>query len=116
MTSLGYSLSCEEFAPAELVRQAVRVESAGFERLWISDHFHPWNDEQGQSPFVWSAIGALSQACSLPVTTAVTCPIGRIHPAVVAQAALLGTKGLVPQHRRHRRRATASAHHRPAPP
>jgi G6PDH family F420-dependent oxidoreductase len=87
MTSLGYFLSCEEFAPAELVRQAVRAESAGFERLWISDHFHPWNDEQGQSPFVWSVIGALSQACSLPVTTAVTCPIGRIHPAVVAQAA-----------------------------
>ncbi|MGH3559133.1 MAG: hypothetical protein ACRDTK_16860, partial [Mycobacterium sp.] len=37
-----------------MVRQAVRVEAAGFERLWISDHFHPWNDEQGQSPFVWT--------------------------------------------------------------
>jgi G6PDH family F420-dependent oxidoreductase len=87
MTSLGYFLSCEEFEPNELVRQAVRAESAGFERLWISDHFHPWNDEQGHSPFVWSVIGALSQACSLPVTTAVTCPIMRIHPAVIAQAA-----------------------------
>ena len=32
-------------------------------------------------------IGALSQACSLPVTTAVTCPTIRIHPAIVAQAA-----------------------------
>jgi G6PDH family F420-dependent oxidoreductase len=87
MTSLGYFLSCEEFPPNELVRQAVRAEAAGFERLWISDHFHPWIDEQGQSPFVWSVIGALSQACSLPVTTAVTCPIMRIHPAVIAQAA-----------------------------
>ncbi|MBO0865840.1 MAG: TIGR03557 family F420-dependent LLM class oxidoreductase [Mycobacterium sp.] len=87
MTTLGYFLSCEEFAPKELVRQAVRAEAAGFERLWISDHFHPWNDEQGQSPFVWSVIGALSQACSLPVTTAVTCPIMRTHPAVIAQAA-----------------------------
>jgi G6PDH family F420-dependent oxidoreductase len=87
MTSLGYFLSCEEFPPDELVRQAVRAEAAGFERLWISDHFHPWNDEQGHSPFVWSVIGALSQACSLPVTTAVTCPIMRLHPAVVAQAA-----------------------------
>lgn len=48
MTLLGYFLSCEEFPPAELVRQAVRAESAGFERLWISDHFHPWNDNQGQ--------------------------------------------------------------------
>ncbi|MCV7399267.1 TIGR03557 family F420-dependent LLM class oxidoreductase [Mycobacterium fragae] len=87
MASLGYFLSCEEFPPNELVRQAVRAEAAGFERLWISDHFHPWNDKQGHSPFVWSVIGALSQACSLPVTTAVTCPIMRIHPAVVAQAA-----------------------------
>ncbi|HYB38213.1 MAG TPA: hypothetical protein VEF72_22460 [Mycobacterium sp.] len=53
----------------------------------MSDHFHPWNDQQGHSPFVWSVIGALSQACSLPVTTAVTCLIMRIHPAVIAQAA-----------------------------
>ncbi len=87
MTSLGYFLSCEAFTPDELVRQAVRAEAAGFERLWISDHFHPWNDKQGQSPFVWSVIGALSQACSLPVTTAVTCPIMRTRPAVIAQAA-----------------------------
>jgi G6PDH family F420-dependent oxidoreductase len=84
---LGYFLSCEEYSPAELVQQAVAAERAGFEALWISDHFHPWNDEQGQSPFVWGIIGALSQACSLPVTTAVTCPTVRIHPAVIAQAA-----------------------------
>jgi G6PDH family F420-dependent oxidoreductase len=84
---VGYFLSCEEYPPHDLVAQAVAAEQAGFEALWISDHFHPWNDEQGQSPFVWSVIGALSQACSLPVTTAVTCPTVRIHPAVVAQAA-----------------------------
>ena len=83
----GYFLSCEEFTPAELVEQAVLAEQAGFDALWISDHFHPWNDEQGQSPFVWSVIGAVAQACSLPVTTAVTCPTVRTHPAVVAQAA-----------------------------
>src|SRR3954453_1277676 len=83
----GYFLSCEEYSPAELVDQAVAAKRAGFDALWISDHFHPWNDEQGQSPFVWGMIGALSQACSLPVTTAVTCPTTRIHPAIVAQAA-----------------------------
>ena len=83
----GYFLSCEEYSPAQLVEQAVAAEQAGFDSLWISDHFHPWNDEQGQSPFVWGVIGALSQACSLPVTTAVTCPTTRIHPAIVAQAA-----------------------------
>src|SRR3954465_5168146 len=83
----GYFLPCEEYSPAQLVEQAVAAEKAGFEGLWISDHFHPWNDEQGQSAFVWGIIGALSQACSLPVTTAVTCPTTRIHPAVIAQAA-----------------------------
>lgn len=87
MTRFGYFLTCEEYTPQELVEQAVLAEEAGFEALWISDHFHPWNDEQGESPFVWSVIGALSQACSLPVTTAVTCPTVRIHPAIVAQAA-----------------------------
>ncbi len=87
MPSYGYFLSCEEFGPAELVRQAKLAERAGFERLWISDHFHPWNDQQGQSPFVWSVIGALSEATSLPITTAVTCPTVRLHPAIVAQAA-----------------------------
>jgi G6PDH family F420-dependent oxidoreductase len=50
------------------------------------DHFHPWNDEQGQSPFVWGVIGAVSEATSLPVTTAATCPTIRIHPAIIAQA------------------------------
>ena len=84
---LGYFLSCEEFGPEELVAQARLAEAAGFSRLWISDHYHPWVDAQDNSPFVWGVIGALSQATSLPVTTAVTCPTLRIHPAVIAQAA-----------------------------
>lgn len=84
---IGYFLSCEEFTPAQLVEQARLAEEAGFTGLWISDHFHPWNDAQGQSPFVWSVIGAISQVCRLPVTTAVTCPTVRLHPGIVAQAA-----------------------------
>ncbi|MEV7330326.1 TIGR03557 family F420-dependent LLM class oxidoreductase [Micromonospora sp. NPDC093244] len=84
---IGYFLSSEEYTPEELLEQARGAEQAGFEALWISDHYHPWVDAQGQSPFVWSMIGALSQVCSLPVTTAVTCPTVRIHPAVIAQAA-----------------------------
>jgi G6PDH family F420-dependent oxidoreductase len=83
----GYFLASEEHGPAELVRQARLAERAGFEGLWISDHFHPWLDEQGHSPFVWSVIGALCQATSLPITTAVTCPLVRIHPVIIAQAA-----------------------------
>ncbi|GIH73670.1 LLM class F420-dependent oxidoreductase [Planobispora longispora] len=87
MAKFGYFLSSEEHGPKELVRQAKLAEQAGFEGLWISDHFHPWLDEQGQSPFVWSVIGAIAEATSLPITTAVTCPLVRIHPVIIAQAA-----------------------------
>jgi G6PDH family F420-dependent oxidoreductase len=84
---IGYFLSCEEYDPRELVRQARLAEEAGFHGLWISDHFHPWNDAQGQSAFVWTVIGALAEATDLPVATAVTCPTIRTHPAIIAQAA-----------------------------
>lgn len=85
---IGYFLSSEQFGPAELLEQARGAEAAGFEALWISDHIHPWNEAQGQSPFVWSVIGALSQAVpQLPLTTTVTCPILRIHPVIMAHAA-----------------------------
>ncbi|MGW8377587.1 TIGR03557 family F420-dependent LLM class oxidoreductase [Actinacidiphila sp. SB3-2] len=83
----GYFLACEDYGPHELVEQARMAEQAGFTSLWISDHYHPWTTAQGHSPFVWSVIGALAGATSLPVQTAVTCPTVRTHPAVVAQAA-----------------------------
>jgi G6PDH family F420-dependent oxidoreductase len=85
---IGYFLSSEEWGPHDLVAQAVQAREAGFDGLWISDHYHPWNDEQGHSPFVWSTIGAIAQATEgMPVTTAVTCPTMRTHPAIIAHAA-----------------------------
>jgi G6PDH family F420-dependent oxidoreductase len=93
MTRYGYFLSSEEYQPASLIGQATLAQEAGFEGLWISDHFHPWLDEQGESSFVWSVIGAISQVTDLPITTAVTCPTVRIHPAIIAQAA--ATAGLL---------------------
>ena len=85
---LGYALSSEEHRPADLVRFAERAEAVGFKFALISDHYHPWVDQQGQSPFVWAVIGAIAQATSrLRLGTGVTCPIMRIHPAVIAQAA-----------------------------
>ncbi|WP_408895701.1 TIGR03557 family F420-dependent LLM class oxidoreductase [Nocardioides sp. R1-1] len=84
---IGYFLSCEEFTPQQLVEQAVAAERAGFEGLWISDHIQPWNSSQGHSPMVWPMIGAVAQATRLPIMTAVTCPIGRQSPLLVAHAA-----------------------------
>ncbi|MCU1363511.1 MAG: luciferase-like protein [Acidimicrobiaceae bacterium] len=85
---IGYSLSAEQFSPSELLDQARRARDAGFEALAISDHYHPWNEAQGNSAFVWSIIGALSQSTpELPVSTMVTCPIVRINPVILAQAA-----------------------------
>lgn len=88
MTAFGYSLSCEEQAPEELIRLARRAEQVGFDFAMISDHYHPWTSRQGQSPFVWSVLGGIARETErIPVGTAVTCPIVRIHPAIIAQAA-----------------------------
>src|SRR5207253_5644144 len=86
--SLGYKLSSEEQSPLDLVRQAQMAEDTGFEFALVSDHYHPWTDRQGQSPFVWTVIGGIAAATErLRLGTGVTCPIMRIHPAIVAQAA-----------------------------
>src|SRR3954470_16828582 len=85
---LGYSLSSEEHGPRELVEFAKAAEEAGFSYALISDHFHPWVDAQGNSPFVWSVIGGIADATErIRLGTGVTCPTIRIHPAIIAQAA-----------------------------
>jgi coenzyme F420-dependent glucose-6-phosphate dehydrogenase len=88
MVSIGYWLSTEEHAPADLVANARHAESLGFEFAIASDHYHPWNEAQGQSPFVWTLLGALAEATErMELGTGVTCPTIRIHPAIIAQAA-----------------------------
>ena len=88
MVEIGYALSSEEHTPNDLVHHAHLAEEAGFTFALISDHFHPWIDRQGQSPFVWSVIGAIAHATEkLRLGTGVTCPTIRIHPAIIAQAA-----------------------------
>lgn len=88
MIELGFTLSCEEFAPRDLVRIAVNAQAAGFTFASISDHFHPWTDEQGHSPFAWSVIGGVAMTAeNLRLGTGVTCPIFRLYPPIVAQAA-----------------------------
>jgi len=88
MVNIGYTLSSEEFGPQALADHARLAEDAGFTFASISDHFHPWLDSQGHSPFVWATLGAISQTTSqLLIGTGVTCPTLRIHPAIIAQAA-----------------------------
>src|SRR6266516_6086523 len=88
MIEIGYAFSSEEHGPNDLVAYAAQAEEAGFSFGLISDHYHPWTDRQGHSPFVWAVIGGISQVTSsLRLGTGVTCPSGRIHPAILAQAA-----------------------------
>ena len=88
MSVFGFFLSSEEQTPLQLVDSAARAEAAGFPTLWISDHYHPWLDAQGQAPFVWSVLGAIAARTErVRCYTAVTAPTLRIHPAVLAQAA-----------------------------
>jgi coenzyme F420-dependent glucose-6-phosphate dehydrogenase len=85
---LGYALSSEEHSPDVLVRTAAQAEEAGFTYALISDHIHPWIDSQRESAFVWSVIGGIAQATErLRLGTGVTCPLIRIHPAIIAHAA-----------------------------
>jgi coenzyme F420-dependent glucose-6-phosphate dehydrogenase len=88
MVTIGYALSSEEHPAPDLVAFAQRAEAVGFEYAMISDHFHPWIETQGQSPFVWGVLGSIAASTTrLRVGTGVTCPTFRYHPAIVAQAA-----------------------------
>lgn len=88
MPEIGYALSSEEHPPNDLLAAARRAEEAGFTYALISDHFHPWVDAQGESPFVWGTIGGIAHATErLRLGTGVTCPMIRTHPAIIAHAA-----------------------------
>ena len=88
MVEFGYKLMTEEHGPKALVENAKRAEAAGFDFVSISDHFHPWLESQGHAPFAWSVLGAIAHSTSkVGITTGLTCPILRYHPAIIAQAA-----------------------------
>lgn len=88
MTRIGYTMMCEQAPPDALVRDVVRAEAAGFDFSVISDHYQPWLEEQGHSPYAWAVLGAAAWATErIPLMTYVTCPTLRYHPAVIAQKA-----------------------------
>ncbi len=92
MTRFGYTLMTEQSGPKALVDYAVAAEGIGFDFEVSSDHYFPWLDSQGHSPYAWSVLGAVAHATErVDLMTYVTCPTVRYHPAVVAQkAATLG--------------------------
>jgi coenzyme F420-dependent glucose-6-phosphate dehydrogenase len=88
VTTIGYAAMLEQFHPTDLLDWCVRAESAGFGAgFMVSEHFHPWTPQQGQSAFAWSFMGALGERTSSRFGVAVTCPGFRYHPAVIAHAA-----------------------------
>jgi G6PDH family F420-dependent oxidoreductase len=88
VTLIGYTMMCEQAGPKQLVRDVAFAEEAGFDFAVISDHYFPWLDSQGHSPYAWSVLDAAAQATDgIPLMTYVTCPTRRYHPAVVAQKA-----------------------------
>ena len=83
---IGFHASHEQFAPDRLLRLVQAAEAAGFDAAMCSDHWAPWSEEQGESGFAWSWLGAALQATSLPFGV-VNAPGQRYHPAIIAQAA-----------------------------
>ena len=86
MALIGYHASHEQFAPGELLALVRQAEDAGFAAAMCSDHFHPWSAAQGQSGHAWTWLGGAMAATGFPFGV-VTSPVGRYHPAVIAQAA-----------------------------
>lgn len=85
---IGYKLTAEAFGPQELIRQAMLAERAGFDFVEMSDHYHPWLEAQGHSPFTWGVLSAIAARTDrIGLVTGVTCPSVRYHPAIIAQAA-----------------------------
>ncbi|MEV4732734.1 TIGR03557 family F420-dependent LLM class oxidoreductase [Saccharopolyspora sp. NPDC049426] len=98
MVRFGYTLMTEQSGPRDLVKQAAAAERAGFDFAVMSDHYSPWLDEQGHSPYAWSVLGAVTQMTErMDLLSFVTAPIMRYHPAVVAQKA--ATVGLLSENR-----------------
>lgn len=88
MTRFAYFCGHEQFQPEDVVRHAVLAEEAGFDAVMVSEHFHPWVDDVSASGYAFSTLGAIATATErIELVTAVTTPLFRYHPAVVAQAA-----------------------------
>ena len=92
MLRLGYKASAEQFGPRDLLDFAIAAEEAGFDSVFVSDHFQPWRHTDGHAPFSFAWMGALGARTSrVAIGTSVLTPTFRYHPSVVAHA--FGTLG-----------------------
>jgi coenzyme F420-dependent glucose-6-phosphate dehydrogenase len=89
---LGYKASAEQFGPRQLLNFSVHAEQAGFDSVFVSDHFQPWRHTDGHAPSTLAWLGALGASTSrIVMGTSVLTPTFRYHPSVVAQ--VFGTLG-----------------------
>ena len=87
MLKIGYATEHEQYQPLPLLDYAVEAERAGFDSIWTSDHFHPWAHTNAACGFAWVWMAAAAERTKrVEIGTAVTCPILRYNPAIVAQA------------------------------
>ncbi|MDD1712914.1 MAG: LLM class flavin-dependent oxidoreductase [Methanoregulaceae archaeon] len=82
----GYSPSIERSKPTAALHQAVQAEKMGFDSVWVDDHFLPV-PHMTECGFAWTWMSsALQETERVFFATAVTAPIMRYNPAVVAHA------------------------------
>ncbi len=87
MLKIGYAAEHEQYQPRPLLEYATEAEKAGFDAIWASDHFHPWAHTNAACGFAWTWMSSLAERTKrVEIGTAVTCPIIRYNPAIVAQA------------------------------
>lgn len=70
----------------KMTRLAGQVANAGFDAIWVSDHFHPWFDTNASEYNSWIWMASVMHEVDIPFGTAVTAPTFRYHPGVTAQA------------------------------
>lgn len=82
----SFMLAHEQFPVTELVQLGALASKSGFQVLSTSDHFQPWQANEGHVGQAWVTLGALGGQSHSWMGTTVTCPTLRYNPAVVAEA------------------------------
>jgi coenzyme F420-dependent glucose-6-phosphate dehydrogenase len=86
LVKVSIMASHEQVNPKDLLNDVIIMEQNGLEKCWVSDHYMPWWHDGGYAGATWPWLGAaLAKTNRIVIGTAVTAPILRYHPAIVAQ-------------------------------